>query len=121
MAYIDNLLADSRKRKALVTGALVGGAALMAGFGRTIDKKLPGYKRTTKPTYLFARGALIGGLLSIPAAGYVAHRGVEANVFGSAKRPMWHDSTPAAPEGYMSFKNETDGTSYFLPTPPKIK
>ena len=121
MAYIDNLLADKRKRKVIVTGALVGGAALMAGIGRAIDKKMPGYKRSTKPSYLFARGALIGGLLSIPAAGYVAHRGVNADVFGNAQRPLWHDSAPAAPEGYMSFKNEVDGTSYFLPSPPKIK
>jgi len=121
MAYIDDLLGNRKTRKFIVTGALVGGAALMAGLGRAVDKKFPGYKRSTKPSYLFARGALIGGLLSIPAAGYVAHRGVDANVFGNAQRPMWHDSAPAAPEGYMSFKNEVDGTSYFLPSPPKIK
>jgi hypothetical protein len=119
MAYIDNLLADQRKRKALVAGALVGGAALMAGFGRAIDKKFPGYKRSTKPTYLFARGALIGGLLSIPAAGFIAHKGVNANVFGNAQRPAWDDSTPKTPEGHMAFKNDIDGTTYFLPAPPK--
>ena len=121
MAYIDNLLASKRNRKFIVTGALVGGAALMAGLGRAVDKKFPGYKRSTKPSYLFARGALIGGVLSIPAAGFIANKGVNANVFGNAQRPMWHDSTPVAPEGHMAFKNEIDGTSYFLPTPPKIK
>ena len=67
------------------------------------------------------RGALIGGLLSLPAAAYAANMGVNINAFGSAKRPMWHDSTPKLPEGHMAFKNDIDGTTYFLPTPPKVK
>ena len=121
MAYIVDFLASQRNRKIVVTGALVGGAALMAGIGRAVDKKFPGYKRSTNNSYLFARGALIGGLLSIPAAGFVAHKGVNAQVFGNAQRPAWHDSTPKTPEGHMAFKNDIDGTTYFLPTPPKNK
>tara|TARA_B100000900_G_scaffold254493_1_gene216851 strand:+ start:7691 stop:8065 length:375 start_codon:yes stop_codon:yes gene_type:complete len=119
LAFIDTFLADKQRRKIVVTGALVGGAALVAGFGRAIDKKIPGYKRTTDTSYLFMRGALIGGLLTIPAAGYIANKGVNMNVFGNAQRPMWHDSTPKTPEGHMAFKNDIDGTTYFLPTPPK--
>ncbi len=121
MGILDDITGNDRQKKMIVTGALVGGAALMAGIGRAVDKKFPGYKRSTKPSYLFARGALIGGVLSIPAAVYVAHKGVKANIFGSAQRPMWHDSTPKTPEGHMAFKNDIDGTTYFLPTPPQIK
>ena len=121
MGLLEDIIGTDRRRKMIVTGALVGGAALMAGIGRTIDKKFPGYKSSKKPGYLFARGALIGGVLSLPAAAYVAHKGVNANVFGNAQRPMWHDSTPKTPEGYMEFKNSADGTTYFLPTPQNIK
>lgn len=121
MAYIDDFLANRTRRKIVVGSIIVGGAALAAGFGRAIDKKFPGYKRSTDTSYLFMRGALIGGLLSIPAAAYISNQGVNMNVFGNAQRPMWHDSTPATPEGHMVFKNEVDGTSYFLPTPPKNK
>ena len=104
MGLLEDIIGTDRRKKMIVTGALVGGAALMAGIGRTIDKKFPGYKSSKKPSYLFARGALIGGVLSLPAAAYVAHKGVNANVFGNAQRPMWHDSTPKTPEGYMEFK-----------------
>ena len=121
MAWIDTFLADKTRRKVVVTGVIAGGAALAAGFGRADDKKFQGYKRSNDTSYLFMRGALIGGVLSLPAAAYFANQGVNMHVFGNAQRPMWHDSTPATPEGYMSFKNEADGTSYFLPTPPKNK
>ena len=121
MAYIDDFLADKTRRKVVMTGIIAGGAALAAGFGRTIDKKFPGYKRSSDSSYLFLRGALIGGLISLPAAAYAANMGVNINAFGSAKRPMWHDSTPKLPKGHMAFKNDIDGTTYFLPTPPKVK
>ena len=75
MAYIDDFLADKTRRKVVVTGIIAGGAALAAGFGRAIDKKFPGYKRTSDTSYLFMRGALIGGLLSLPAASYAANMG----------------------------------------------
>ena len=82
MAYIDDFLADKTRRKVVVTGIIAGGAALAAGFGRAIDKKFPGYKRSSDTSYLFMRGALIGGLLSLPAAAYAANMGVNINAFG---------------------------------------
>jgi hypothetical protein len=121
MAYIDNFLANKSRRKIALTVAVVSGAALMSGFGRAFDKKFPGYKRSNDTSYLFMRGAAIGGLLAIPASAYIVNQGVNMNLFGNAQRPMWHDSTPKTPEGHMAFKNDMDGTTYFLPTPPQNK
>lgn len=121
MAYIDNFLASKARRKVVLTVAAISGAALVSGLGRTIDKQFPGYKRNGDSNYLFMRGALIGGLLSIPASAYIVNQGVNMNVFGSAQRPIWDDSTPKTPAGHMAFKNDIDGTTYFLPTPPQNK
>ena len=55
MAWIDTFLADKTRRKVVVTGVIAGGAALAAGFGRAVDKKFPGYKRTSDLLSLYAR------------------------------------------------------------------
>ena len=121
MAYIDDFLADKTRRKVVVTGIIAGGAALAAGFGRAIDKKFPGYKRTSDTSYLFMRGALIGGLLSF-------QQQPTQLTWGSTSMPLVVLSALCGttqhqklPEGHMAFKNDIDGTTYFLPTPPKVK
>jgi len=125
MRLIDDIMMNKNQRKIILTGAVVGAAALMNGFGRSIDSKLPGYKRTKDPYYLFARGALIGGVLALPGAAILVNRGVNLNLFGAltpppVQRPTWHDFTvpiSSTPEGHMRFTNDIDGTTYFLPKP----
>lgn len=123
MGFLD----DKNQRKVFFTGAAVGAAAFMGGFGRWVDSRVPGYKasKSKDPYYLVVRGALIGGLLAVPGAAYLVNKGVNLDVLGAAapsQRPRWHDFTvpqSSTPEGSMSFTNDIDGTTYFLPTPPK--
>jgi hypothetical protein len=122
-----SFLKDDNQRKVFLTGAAVGAAAFMGGLGRWIDSRVPGYERnkSSDPYYLIVRGALIGGLIALPGSAYLINRGVNMKVLGSAptaKRPLWHDFTvpeSSASDGSMSFKNDIDGTSYFMPAPPK--
>ena len=126
MTWITDIVKDNTNRKIILTGAAFGAAALMGGIGRTLDAKLPGYKRTSDPYYLFTRGAIIGGMVALPAATLLVNRGVNARFLGSVAtpppvhRPLWHDSTVPSysqPTDSMTFKNAIDGTTYFLPTP----
>ena len=126
MTWLIKLVNDKTNRKIILTGAAFGAAALMGGIGRSLDARLPGYKRSSDPYYLFTRGAIIGGLVALPASSLIINRGVNANFFGSVatppptQRPLWHDSTvpgSSQPSDSMTFKNDIDGTTYFLPTP----
>lgn len=126
MRLIDDIMNNKARRKVILTGAVVGAAALLNGFGRSIDSKLPGYKRSGDSYYLFARGALIGGALAVPGAALLVDRGVDLNLFGAVttpppvQRPTWHDFTvpvSSTPLDHMRFTNDIDGTTYFLPKP----
>ncbi len=67
MRLIDDIMNNKARRKVVLTGAVVGAAALLNSFGRSIDAKLPGYKKSG--TVLPLRSwTLIGGALAVPGA-----------------------------------------------------
>ena len=113
---------DTTPQDLLLTGVFVGVAAALSGAGTWVDKHIMGYTLGFKSNHthkqLLMRGALVGGLLSIPLA-YLSATSVldSANLGSVFVNPMLKGELPPAPRDYVYV--ESEGSQPYLIVDPK--
>lgn len=106
----------------LLTGVFVGTFAALSGIGNWIDKNLTsytmGFKSDLTSKELLFRGALVGGIISLPFAYLSATSVVDAGGLGAPFiNPSLKGELPPAPKDYIY--SATEGESPYLILDPK--
>lgn len=97
---------DTTPQDLLLTGAFVGVVAALSGVGNWVDKNITGYtmgfQSNLNHRELLTRGALVGGLLSIPFAYLSATSVLDNSSLGSTfVNPTLKGELPPAPRDYV--------------------
>ncbi len=105
----------------LLTGVFVGTFAALSGIGNWIDKNLTsytmGFKSDLTNKELLFRGALVGGIISLPFAYLSATSVVDASGLGAPFiNPSLKGELPPAPKDYIYSANEGE-TPYLILDP----
>lgn len=97
----------------MLTGVFVGAFAAIAGVGNWVDKNITGYmmgfKSNLSNKELLYRGALIGGIISLPAAYLSATSVLDSAGLGNAfVNPVLKGELPPAPKDYIYAQAESE-------------
>ena len=116
------LVKETTPQDILLTGVFVGVAAALSGVGNWVDKNLTsytmGFKSNLSHKQLLTRGALIGGIISIPFAYISATSVLDATNLGSTfVNPVLKGELPPAPRDYVYVNKE--GEQPYLILDPK--
>lgn len=114
---------DTTPQDVLLTGVFAGVVAGISGVGNWVDKNITsytmGFKSNLSSKDLFIRGALIGGLVSLPFAYLSATSVLDGNALGNAMvNPMLKGELPPAPKDYVYASAE--GEQPYLILDPKF-
>lgn len=114
---------DTTPQDVLLTGVFAGVVAGISGVGNWIDKNITsytmGFKSNLSHKQLFLRGALIGGLFSLPFAYLSATSVLDSNAFGNVMvNPVLKGELPPAPKDYVYASAE--GEQPYLILDPKF-
>jgi hypothetical protein len=106
----------------LLTGIFVGIFAALSGAGNWVDKNITGYmmgfKSTLSNKQLLTRGAVVGGVISLPFAYVSATSVLDSTTLGSTfVNPTLKGELPPAPRDYVYMSK--DGEQPYLILDPK--
>jgi hypothetical protein len=106
----------------LLTGIFVGIFAALSGAGNWVDKNITGYmmgfKSTLSSKQLLTRGAVVGGVISLPFAYISATSVLDGTTLGSTfVNPTLKGELPPAPRDYVYMSK--DGEQPYLILDPK--
>ena len=114
---------DTTPQDVILTGVFAGVVAGVSGIGNWIDKSVTsytmGFKSNLTSKQLFLRGALVGGVLSLPFAYLSATSVLDSNALGNTYvNPVLKGELPPAPKDYVYASAE--GEQPYLILDPKF-